>query len=91
MDRAYTVREVDALRDVLEHKYLFGTYRSQPAPVVTREWEPIGGGICTAISTGATSRPYREEDKARVVEEMVRTHMLAGHTADDLLDSEPVK
>lgn len=34
------------------------------------------------------SRPYRAEERDRAVEEMVRTHMLAGHTAQDLIDSE---
>lgn len=44
------------------------------------------------ISTnGQISRSYREEEKTKVVEEIVRTHMLAGHTADDLLASEPNK
>jgi hypothetical protein len=30
------------------------------------------------------SRGYQESDMITAVEEMVRTHMLAGHTADDL-------
>lgn len=34
------------------------------------------------------SRSYREEEKAKAVEELVRTHMLAGHTAEDLYASE---
>jgi hypothetical protein len=34
------------------------------------------------------SRSYREDEKASVVEEMVRTAMLVGHTADDLYASE---
>lgn len=34
------------------------------------------------------SRGYREVEKSQVVEEMVRTAMLAGHTADDLYASE---
>lgn len=33
------------------------------------------------------SRSYREDEKCKSVEAMVRTHMLAGHTACDLLDS----
>lgn len=33
-------------------------------------------------------RSYREGEKTAAVEEMVRTHMLAGHTAEDLLGSE---
>lgn len=34
------------------------------------------------------SRSYKEEEKAAAVEQRVRTHMLAGHTADDLYASE---
>lgn len=34
------------------------------------------------------SRSYKEEERAAAVEQMVRTHMFAGHTAQDLLDSE---
>ena len=66
MERAYTVREVDALRSACESKWLFGSYR----------WR-----------SGA-SRPYKQEEKTSCVEEMVRTHMLAGHTAEDLYASE---
>ncbi len=35
-----------------------------------------------------TSRTYNEDEKMRAVEEQVRTFMLAGLTADDLLASE---
>lgn len=34
------------------------------------------------------SRSYNEVEKTKCVEELVRTHMLAGHTAQDLLASE---
>lgn len=34
------------------------------------------------------SRSYEEEQKAAVVEQQVRTYMLAGITADDLMASE---
>lgn len=34
------------------------------------------------------SRSYREEEKIKAVEEIVRTHMISGHTADDLYASE---
>jgi hypothetical protein len=67
MSRAYTVQELDALRTLVERKYLYGTYGMPPRGM---------------------SRSYREDEKAKTVEEMVRTHMLAGHTAGDLLASE---
>ena len=34
------------------------------------------------------SRAYKEDEKTRCVEEIVRTHMQAGHTAEDLYASE---
>jgi hypothetical protein len=34
------------------------------------------------------SRSYREDEMTKAVEEIVRTHMLAGHTAEDLYASE---
>lgn len=73
-ERAYTVREVDELRRAIEHKWLFGTYSS---PV---KWLGVGGIV--------VSPSYKERDKAVAVEQMVRTHMQAGHTASDLLASE---
>lgn len=36
------------------------------------------------------SRPYNENDLVAQVEELVRTHMLAGHTAEDLLATENI-
>lgn len=34
------------------------------------------------------SRSYKEEEKARGVEELVRTAMIAGHTADDIYEAD---
>lgn len=72
-ERAYTVTELDALRQVVEHKWLFGRY----TPYATRPGEITLGG-----------RWWKAEEKILSVEAMVRTHMLAGHTAEDLLASE---
>lgn len=36
---------------------------------------------------GGSSRSYREDEMVRTVEEEVRTHMMAGHTAEDLTNS----
>jgi hypothetical protein len=69
MDRKYTVAEIDELRQVVENKYLWGSYSG-----------PVGGN--------GDSRAYLEQDKTAAVEQMVRTHMLAGHTAIDLRASE---
>lgn len=72
MERSYTVRELDDLRQAIETKWLFGRYR-----LVER-------GDCTSYQ----SRNYNETDKIKSVEKLVRTHMLAGHTAADLYASE---
>jgi hypothetical protein len=66
-ERAYTVAEIDALRQAVETKWLFGTYSQ-------------GSGM-------RMSRQYMEQDKVKAVEEILRTHMLAGHTAEDLYAS----
>lgn len=63
-DRKYSVHELDDLRQVMENKYLYGSYSPN-------------------FVNGGMSRSFREEEKAAVVEQMVRTAMLAGHTADD--------
>lgn len=67
MERAYTVSEIDALRQAVENKWLYGSY---------------------SLSGGGSSRSYYEAEKTRCVEELVRTHMLAGHTAEDLYATE---
>jgi hypothetical protein len=66
--RAYTVKELDELRDVCSRKWLFGCYQ-------------IGSGF-------QVSRTYSGGEKTMAIEEMVRTHMVAGHTAQDLIESE---
>ena len=68
-ERKYSVSEIEALRNSVENKWLFGSYNPQH----TR---------CCA------SRSYSENQKTQCVEELVRTHMLAGHTVEDLYASE---
>lgn len=67
--KKYTVSEIDALRQVINNKWLYGTYNHNQ----------INSGM---------SRIYYEEEKNKCVEELVRTSMMAGHTAEDLLASE---
>lgn len=81
--RAYTVHELDALRQVVESKWLYGWY-SLPAQRSNDE----GGGTGYVWTRGVWSRSYDPNEKVKAVEEMVRTHMLAGHTAEDLIKSE---
>lgn len=68
-EKAYTVSQLDALRDAVENKWLWGSYNG-----------PSGDG--------SFSRAYKPDEKQKAVEEMVRSHMLAGHSAEDLLESE---
>ena len=70
MDRKYSVQELDALRQCIRNKYLWGSY----APSFSNNNVQQG-----------MSRAYREDEMVKMVEEEVRTHMLAGHTAEDLL------
>lgn len=72
-ERSYTVQEIDALRRACGDKYIWGRYGGP-------RMRP-GRGI-------SSSRGYQEKDKVIAVEEMVRTFMLAGKTAADLIDSE---
>ena len=62
--KKYSVHEIDDLRQVCEHIYLFGT----PSP----------------LQTNGMSRTFYEKDKIVAVEEMCRTYMTAGITANDL-------
>lgn len=75
MARKYSVSEIDALRQAVENQYLWGRYQG---PVLSH-----GGGASYGMS-----RSYMETDKATVVEDRVRTFMLAGLTAQDLYAQE---
>lgn len=70
-DRAYTVAEIDALRDACQNKWTWGVYSLSDLP--------MKGGMC--------GRGWRGSERDVAVEAMVRTHMLAGHTAADLKKS----
>lgn len=63
-ERAYTVAEIDRLREVLDMRYLYGT----------SNLKMING----------CSRTCRPEEKAAIVEQQLRTYMLAGITAEDI-------
>lgn len=71
--RAYTVKEIDALRQTVDNKYVWGFY---------------SGSRMLAGQTVAVENSYNEVEKTKVVEEQVRTWMQAGKTAQDLIDSE---
>lgn len=67
-ERKYSVSELEALRQAVETKWLFGSY--------------------SQCGRSGMSRVYYPDEKTKQVEELVRTHMLAGHTAEDLYASE---
>ncbi len=68
-ERAYTVAEIDRMRDAVEHRWLFEFSGSGPA---------FDGGA------PGFSRSYRETDKTKCVEELLRTYMLAGVGPEEL-------
>jgi hypothetical protein len=45
-------------------------------------------GSCAPTSAGRSSMAFREEEKIVAVEQMVRTHMIAGHVAQDLINAD---
>ena len=78
--RRYTAREVDELRSVCETKWLYGTtYWEYPT-------DTTKGFVHTRMS-----RAYREEEKVKAVEELVRTYMLAGITAKQIIKEDKRK
>ncbi len=76
-DRAYTVTELDALRRVIRRKATWGRYDGDlPMPK-------------DAVTFVQRAHTYAPDVLNRIVEEQARTHMIAGHTAEDLLASDP--
>ena len=80
-ERAYTVTEIDALRKAVQNKWLWGRYGG---PIMRPC--PSGSGNYTS----GFGRSYKEQDLTVAVEQMTRTHMLAGHTAEDLIKADGV-
>lgn len=67
MERAYTVKEIDELRSVVETRLTFGT----------------------CILDGNSGWGY--SPSAKQLEETVRTHMIAGHVAADVIATDRAK
>lgn len=63
-ERAYTVKEIDALRKACGERVLWGTTK------------PLAGCV--------SSDCFAPGETETLTEELVRTHMLAGHTAEDI-------
>ena len=73
--RKYSVNEMDDLRAVLRRKFNFGVY------CIENIRSSSGGGV-------TFGRVHSAGEDLAWVEDRLRSHMLAGHAAQDLLDSE---
>ncbi len=81
MEKSYTVKEIDELRYAVEKRWLYGTtYHPLSQTIQTDRGEVLWVGI--------NSRDYKNDEKTIEVEQLLRTHMLAGHTAQDIYDAD---
>lgn len=71
-ERAYTPTELNHLRFVVEMKLLYGVYS-----IKNENFDPL-----------RWRRSWSPADLVVAVEQRVRTHMAAGHTAESLLTTE---
>ena len=74
LERAYTVSELDKLRNAINSKLTQGYY------------DPFWGTVGLLCSYS-----YNHNTIDKVVEERCRTHMIAGHIAEDLIENEKKK
>lgn len=79
-ERHYTIQEIDELRALVKHKYLWGVYREPPPP------ERLGGSPKSGDFIGFMSNVYRADELATMVEAEVRTLIFAGLTSADIHD-----
>lgn len=77
MKKRYSVQEVDSLRAVVRAKLQSGSYRGWTSFSVSF---PAGGGA---------GKEIRDQTLEAIIEDRVRTHMVAGHISTDLIDSDP--
>ncbi len=80
-ERAYTVAEIDRMREAVEYQWLWGRRMSEPEP---ERISVVSDDGAVSFSTGGASRSYNEAEKTQCVEEMLRTYMLAGIEPEDL-------
>lgn len=81
-DRRYTIAEIDALREAYRNLYLWGNYKGPNVSQYSIGPDGYGSG-----GGGGCSRNFNENDLTKIVEEQVRTSMMAGHTVADLIGS----
>ena len=83
-ERAYTVAEIDRMREAVDFEYLWGRKIKDPTPEPVYFTDSEGG----RVQVGSGSRTYKEVEKTKCVEELLRTYMLAGVEPEDLEISE---
>lgn len=81
-NKTYTVAEMDRMRRAIEYKWLFGRKLSEPDPNRIKYCHP--DGVTTTVGTSTMSRVSDEPEKTKVVEELLRTYMLAGTKPEEL-------
>lgn len=77
MERAYTVAEIDALRTICDSKWCSGYFFYPPIG----DGAHIRDGVVFQFSGG---RSYKQNERDIGVEQLVRTYMLGGITAEDI-------
>lgn len=72
-EKKYTVEEIDDLRRALRERYMWGN---------------ANGPHFAEVHSAVVSRSYKETEMSAVVEDQLRTFMLAGVSAQDLRDED---
>ena len=75
----YTVSEIDELRYALQERYIWGTTYSPPPDTIIQSTDTIHG-----VSYSSRSRVYNQQEMNIVVEQRLRTYMIAGIKAKDI-------
>lgn len=76
MERSYTIKELDALRAAVRERYRVGQE--------FRNFGNTSGWVQPAYVSGDPRAAADSAARTSQTEELVRTHMLAGHSAEDV-------
>lgn len=80
-ERKYSVAEIDRMRAAIDYQWLWGGRMSELEP---SRFEVVNEDGPVSYSGGRCSRSYKEDEKTKCVEEMLRTYMLAGVEPEEL-------